>query len=70
MRVFLTRRPHIEAEIIKCFSKVVRIPLGPTQDDIESYLEMKLNYNTDPYAMDDELRADIMSAISEKISEM
>jgi len=34
----------MEGEIIKCFSKVVRIPLSPTQDDIKRYLEMKLNY--------------------------
>ena len=58
-RVFLTGRPHIEAEIIKCFTKVARIPLSPTQDDIKSYLEMKLNYVTNPYPMHDELRADI-----------
>jgi len=62
--------PHIEAEIIKCFTKVARIPLSPTQDDIKSYLEMKLNYVTNTYPMHDELRADIMRAIPEKISEM
>jgi len=69
-RVFLTGRPHIEGEIIKCFSKVAMIPLSPTQDDIKSYLEMKLDNDTDHYAMDDELRADIMRVIPEKISEM
>jgi len=69
-RVFLTGRPHIEAEIIKCFSKVARIPLSPNQEDIKSYLEMKLNYVTNPYPMHDELRADIMRAIPDKISEM
>ena len=68
-RIFLTGRPFIEDEIMKCFSKVVMIALSPNQDDIKSYLEMRLNRDTDPYAMDDELRADIMRVIPEKISE-
>jgi len=66
-QVFVTGRPHVEGGIIKCFSKVVRIP---TRDDIKSYLEMKPNYDTDPCAMDDELRAGIMRVIPKKISEM
>ena len=69
-RIFLTGRPHIEDEIMKGFGEVVRIPLSPTQEDIKSYLEMRLRYDTDPYAMDDELRADIMRVIPEKISEV
>jgi len=69
-RIFLTGRPHIEDEIMRRFSKVVRIHLSPTQGDIESYLEMKLSRDTDPYAMDDELRADIMRVIPEKTSKM
>jgi len=69
-RIFLTGRPHIEDEIMGSFGKVVRIPLSPTRDDIESYLEMKLSRDTDPYAMDDELRADIMRVIPEKTSKM
>ena len=69
-RIFLTGRPHIEDEIIRAFSKVVIMPLNPTQGDIESYLEMRLNRDPDPYAMDDELRADIMRVIPEKTSKM
>ena len=38
--------------------------------DIKSYLEMRLDRDTDPNAMDDELRADIMRIIPEKILEM
>ena len=68
-RVFLTGRPHIEKEIIKCFSQVVQIPLGPSSDDIQSYLGMRLDRDSDPDAMDDELRADIRRIIPEKISE-
>ena len=70
MRVLLTGRPHIDDEIVERFSKAARIPVSPTQDDIKSYLKMRLEGDTTPKAMDDELRADIMRVISEKISEM
>ena len=70
MRVLLTGRPHINSEIVEFFSKAVRIPISPTQDDIKSYLEMRLRGDTTPEAMDAELRADIMRVIPEKISEM
>ena len=69
-RIFLTGRPHIDDEIMKCFSEAVRIPVNPTQEDIKSYLEMRLDGDTDPSVMDDGLRADIMRVIPEKISEM
>ena len=70
VRIFLTGRPHIDDEIVECFSKVVKIPISPTQDDIKSYLEMRLKGDTTPKAMDDQLRADIMRVIPERISEM
>ena len=69
-RLFLTGRPHVGDEIMKCFGKVARIPVSPTGDDIESYLEMRLDSDTYPDAMDDELREDIMRVIPEKIGEM
>ena len=69
IRVFLTGRPHIEDEILKYFSGALRMPLCPTDADIKSYLKMRLDDDTDPNAMDDELRADIMRIIL-KISEM
>ena len=69
-RLFLTGRPHVGDEIMKYFGKVMRIPVSPTRDDVRSYLEMRLNSDTDPDVMDDELRADIMRVIPEKISEM
>ena len=69
-RIFLTGRPHIEDEIRKGFSMVTRITLSPTRGDIRGYLEMRLSHDADSYAMDDELRADIMKVIPEKISEM
>ena len=70
MRIFLTGRPHINDEIVECFSKAVKIPISPTQDDIKGYLVMRLKGDTTPRAMDDRLRADIMRVIPEKISEM
>jgi len=69
-RVFLTGRPHIDGEIVTCFSRTLRIPLSPTHRDIMTYLERRLDSDTDPKAMDDELRADIMRIIPEKISDM
>ena len=69
-RVFLTGRPHIDNEIATCFSEAVLMPLCPTHGDIKNYLEMRLSGDTDPNAMDKELRADIMKIIPEKISEM
>ena len=68
-RVFLTGRPHINDEILGCFGKALRIPLSPTRGDIMHYLQMRLNGDTDPHAMNDELRADINKIILEKISE-
>jgi len=68
-RVFLTGRPHIDNGIAKYFSKALRISLNPARGDIKSYLEMRLKGDTDPHAMDNQLRANILSVIPEKISE-
>ena len=70
IRLFLTGRPHIDKEIVKWLSQAVRIPLSPRAGDIKSYLEMRLDRDPDPEAMDEELRADIMRIILEKVSEM
>ena len=68
-RVFLTGRPHINDDILGCFGKALWIPLSPTYGDITNYLEMRLSGDTDPRAMNDELRTDIKRIILEKISE-
>jgi len=70
MLILLTGRPHIDNEIVGCFSEAVRMPISPTQDDIKNYLEMRLKGDTTPKAMDDQLQADIMRVIPERISEM
>ena len=69
VRVFLTGRPHIDDEIGGCFSGALRIPLSPTYRDIMDYLQMRLNGDTNPHVMNNELRADIRRIIPEKISE-
>ena len=69
VRVFLTGRSHINDEILRCFSKALQIPLNPTHEDIMNYLQMRLKKDTDPQEMDDELQADIIRIIREKISE-
>ena len=70
MRIFLTGRPHIDNEIRDFFRKAVKIPVAPAKDDIKSYLEMRLDGDTIPKAMDEELRADIMRVIPERVSKM
>jgi len=70
MRILITGRPHIDDEILEFFIKAVWIPISLSQDDIKSYLEMKLKSDTTPKAMDGQLRADIMRVIPEKTSEM
>jgi len=54
---------------MKFFREMVRILLSPTSKDIRSYLKRRLDSDTDPNAMDDELRVDIMRIILEKVSE-
>jgi len=68
-RVFLTGRLHIDDEIGKCFAEAARAPISSTHTDVKNYLEMRLDGDTDPNVIDDELRADIMRIIP-KISEM
>jgi len=68
IRVFLTGR-YFREEIMIAFSQVVLVTLSPNAEDIESYLEMRLDYDTEPEAMNEELRADIMRIIP-KVSGM
>jgi len=69
-RVFLTGRAHVKDEIVKSFTEVVTVPVGPTTSDIKQYLASRLDRDTEADAMDDRLRADIMKKISGTISEM
>ena len=67
-RIFLTGRPHIADDVKRYFSKAVVIPVSPNPDDIRHYVEMRLDRDTEPEAMNKNLRADIVKAILEKMS--
>ena len=69
-RIFLTGRPHVGGAIQRYFTKVIVIPVSPNTDDIRSYLEMKLDRDDEPEAMDNDLREDIVKIILEKMSDM
>ena len=70
MRIFLTGRPHVTEDIRRHFPMALIIPISPNGDDIKGYLEMKLDRDTEPEAMNDSLRADILRIILEKTSDM
>ena len=69
-RIFLTGRPHVGGAIQRYFTKVIVIPVSPNTDDIRNYLEMKLDRDDEPEAMDNDLREDIVKVILEKMSDM
>ena len=69
-RVFLSGRPHVRDEINRYFTAAIMIQLTPTIGDIGGYLKRRLDRDTIPSAMDDNLRAYIMRVIPEKISPM
>ena len=69
-RVLFTGRSHVEDEVRKYFTKVVTVPVSPTEGDIKVYLGVRLDRDTEPYAMDEDLRKDIMRIIPEMISEV
>ena len=70
VRIFLTGRPQVEAEITRVFANSVAVPISPKMHDVERYLENKLKKDTEHYAMPDDLRADILRIIPERISGM
>ena len=68
-RTFVTRRPHVEVEVIRYFATGVIVPISPSTYQIKRYLE-KLEIDTARDAMSDDLRVDILRIIPERISEM
>ena len=69
-RLFFTGRPHVTGDIRRYFAQAVVIPISPNRDDVRSYLEMRLEKDTEPEVMNDSLRADIVRIIMEKTSDM
>ena len=69
-RIFLTGRPRANEVIERYSPKAAAIPVSPNRDDIKSYLEMRLDRDDEPEAMDNGLRAHIMKIILDKMSDM
>jgi len=70
-RIFMTGRPHVQAEIQKRLTgRVASIAVTPKKGDVIGYLRTRLKEDTNPDAMDSGLEADILRKIPEDISEM
>ena len=70
-RIFVTGRPHIQAEIeTRLAGRVTSISVGPARDDIIRFLRVKLSEDETPEAMDENLEADILEKIPGSVSEM
>ena len=69
-RLLITGRPHVGEEVEKYFTNITTVPVSPNAGDIRVYLDARLDGDLEPYAMDDDLRRDIMRIIPEIISEV
>ena len=69
-RIFFTGRPPVKEDIQRYFPKLVVIPISPNTEDIRNYIKMGLEGDTDPQAMSDDLRVDVMKIILDTISDM
>ena len=69
-RIFFTGRPHVREDIQRYFTKAAVIPISPNRGDIRNYLEMRIDRDAEPEAMNIDLRADIIRVILENISDM
>jgi len=67
-RLFHTGRPHVREDVQRYFPKAVVIPINPNRNDIRNYLEMRLDRDSEPEAMSNDLRVDIVRVILEQIS--
>ena len=67
IRLFITGRPHIRAEVGGFFPGYLA-PIEPMKEDIVGYVTMRLKKDAEPDAMDWELETDILRTIREKIS--
>jgi len=69
-RLFLTGRHHVMEAIQRYFTMAAVILISPNRDDIRNYVEMRLDRDDEPQAMNKDLRADIIETILDKMSEM
>jgi len=71
IRIFVTGRPHIRAEIeSRLAGDVVSVSVNSTRGDIKRYLRVKLGLDETPDAMDASLKAEILEKIPANMSEM
>ena len=66
-RLFLTGRQHIREEIGRYFNRRAEIQIEPTEEDIKNFLSMGFRNDTEPQAMNWELREEIFRTIPEKV---
>ena len=70
-RIFVTGRPHIEAEVgSRLCGRGMAIRITPRRDDIIGYIHSKLEGDAMPGAISSSLEAEILRKIPEDISEM
>ena len=69
-RIFLTGRPHVKETIQRYFTKAVAISISPCHGDIRDYVEMRLDRDEEPEALNTDLRTDIVKMILDKMSDM
>ncbi|RPB01473.1 hypothetical protein L873DRAFT_1764180 [Choiromyces venosus 120613-1] len=69
LRVFATGRPHTKWQLTKFFYSAFIIPIIPKTNDIEKYVERKLQMDTELHAMDSSLVADIQRTVRERKAE-
>jgi len=71
VRLFLTGRPHVRAEVEKHLAEFSRsVIIRPTREDIIIYLKAMLEKDAEPDAMDKSLKEDIMRGLSGAVAEM
>ena len=69
-RIFLTGRPHVMGDVQRYFPKAAVVPISPDPDDIQNYVEMRLDRDDVLGEMSDDLWADIVKIILAKIPDM
>ena len=71
IRFFFTGRLHIKIGIGKYFSGSARcLQIKPAGEDVMRYVDTMFDDDSNPEAMDTDLRAEIMSRVSERISDV
>ena len=71
VRIFVTGRPHIRAEIeTRLAGRVTSVSIRPTRGDVVRFLRSRLSEDETPDAMNENLEAEILKKIPGSISEM